>query len=474
MKIRFPDLHIGHLIFNFVIPNLCSIFLFQNYMAIHPIEYRYGSPEMKRIFDEENKLNAMLKVEAALAEALAHYNIIPKESAKIIKERANTRYVKLERVKEIEREIKHDVMAVVKALSEACGEHGRYVHLGATSYDIVDTANMLLIKEAIGIVIKDLKEIKEELKNIAKKTLNLICIGRTHGQHALPITYGFKFANWIDEIDRHIKRLENIMKNSIVGKMSGAVGTYAGFGSLGEKIEEYVMKVLGLKPARISTQVVSRDIYAEIILTLALIAMSFYKFAKEIRNLQRTEIFEISEPFGEKQVGSSTMPHKMNPINSEKICSLARVIKSYAIVALDNISLEHERDLTNSANERIIIPESFILLDEILKTFKYIIRGLKFYPENIKRNLNLLRGVNLAEVIMIELTKRGMNRQDAHELLRKISLEAISKNEDFLKLLVENPIISKYFSKEELEKLLRPENYIGLAKEKTLKILMET
>ncbi len=443
-------------------------------MAIHPIEYRYGSEEMKRIFDEKNKLEAMLKVEAALAEALARYGIIPKESARVIKERANTKYVKLERVKELERIIKHDVMAMVKALAEVCGEHGAYVHFGATSYDIVDTANMLLIKEAMKIILRDLIEIKNILKEIAKKTIDLICIGRTHGQHALPITYGFKFANWIDEIDRNIERLNETMKRCIVGKMSGAVGTYAGFGNLGEKIEEEVMRILDLKPARISTQVISRDIYAEIILTLAIIAMSFYKFAKEIRNLQRTEIFEIIEPFEEKQVGSSTMPHKMNPINSEKICSLARILKSYTIVALDNIALEHERDLTNSANERIIIPEMFILLDEILKTFKRIIKGLRFNHENIKRNLNLLKGINLAEAIMIELTKRGMNRQEAHELLRRISFEAMKSGEEFLKLLIKNETIRKYFNEKELENLLKPENYIGIAKEKVLKILNST
>ncbi len=443
-------------------------------MAIHPIEYRYGSKEMKKIFEEENKLQKMLEVEAALAEALAAYGIIPKDAAETISKKANIREVKIERVKEIEKEIKHDVMSVVKALSEICGDAGKYVHLGATSYDIVDTANMLMIKEAVEILLKDLMEIKDILKEIAKKTIDLVCIGRTHGQHALPITYGFKFANWIDEIDRHIERIKTIKDKRLVGKMSGAVGTYAGFGKLGEDIERYVMKKLGLKAARISTQVISRDIYAEIILNLALIASSFYKFAKEIRNLQRTEIFEVSEPFGERQVGSSTMPHKMNPINCEKICSLARVIKSYTIVALDNVSLEHERDLTNSANERIIIPECFILLDEILKTFKNVIRDLKFYPKNIEKNLYMLKGINLSEAIMIELTKRGMNRQEAHELLRNLALKAMRENKNFLEILVKDKTIRKYFSEEELSNLLEPKSYIGLAREKVMKILEET
>ena len=442
-------------------------------MAVHPIDYRYGSDEMKRIFEEEARLNYLLKVEAAVARANAEFGNIPMEAALEIEKKASPDFVRLERVKEIEAEIKHDLMAVVKALSEVCGEAGKYVHFGATSYDVVDTANALQFKEAIAIVKKDLEEVASILKELAEKHKSLVAVGRTHGQHATPITYGLKFAVYYAEIKRNIQRLKEAEKRIIAGKLSGAVGTYAALGEKGFEIEKRVMEILGINIDYSSTQVVQRDRYAELFCILAIIAASFEKIAKEIRNLSRTEIAELSEGFGEKQVGSSAMPHKKNPINSEKICSLARVIRSNAIVALENIALEHERDLTNSANERVIIPESFILIDEILKTAKKTLKSLIFNYEKIKENLYLSKSLNLAESVMQALVKKGMPRQEAHELLRKLSQKAIEEEKSFEEILSENKVVSRYLSIEEIKELLKPENYIGLAVEKTERILRD-
>ena len=431
-------------------------------MAIHPIDYRYGSEEMKRIWDEENKLQKLLDVEAALARAHAKLGNIPRESAEIIGERANTNWIKVERVKEIEEEIHHDIMAVVKALSEVCGEHGKYIHLGATSNDIIDTANALLIKESLEIVLNDLKELRTILKSLAKEHKYTVCIGRTHGQHAVPTTYGMKFAIWLDEIQRHIERIEEAKKRILVGQMSGAVGTMASFGEIGLKMQELVMKDLGLKSALISNQIIQRDVYAELMSILAIIASTLDKIALEIRNLQRTEILEISEPFGKKQVGSSTMPHKRNPIRSEKISGLARVIYSNVIPALLNNPLWHERDLTNSSVERVILPETFVLLDEMLKNMKRVLLGLEFFPENIKKNLYLTKNLIMAEPLMLKLTEKGMGRQEAHELVRRLAMKAFEENRDLLEVLSESKEAREYLTDDDLTSL-KPENYIGMA-----------
>ncbi|MCD6140419.1 MAG: adenylosuccinate lyase [Thermococcus sp.] len=431
-------------------------------MAIHPIDYRYGSEEMKRIWEEENKLQKLLDVEAALARAHAQLGNIPEESAKIISERANTKWVRVKRVQEIEEEIHHDIMAVVKALSEVCGEHGKYIHLGATSNDIIDTANALLIKESLEIVLKDLKELRTILKSLAKEHKYTVCIGRTHGQHAVPTTYGMKFAIWLDEIQRHIERIEEAKKRILVGQMSGAVGTMASFGEIGLKMQELVMKDLGLKSALISNQIIQRDVYAELMSILAIIASTLDKIALEIRNLQRTEILEISEPFGKKQVGSSTMPHKRNPIRSEKISGLARVIYSNVIPALLNNPLWHERDLTNSSVERVILPETFVLLDEMLKNMKKVLLGLEFFPENIKKNLYLTKNLIMAEPLMLKLTEKGMGRQEAHELVRRLAMKAFEENRDLLEVLSESKEAREYLTDDDLASL-KPENYIGMA-----------
>jgi len=435
-------------------------------MAVHPIDYRYGSREMREIFEEETRLQLMLDVEAALSRAHADLNHIPKEAAEEISKKANTRIVKIERVKEIEEETKHDIMAMVKALAEKC-KYGGYVHLGATSNDINDTATALQFKMALNIVLEDLEELKEILKRLTEENIDRVCIGRTHGQHSIPTTYGMKLGIFLDETKRNIERIKRAKEN-IRGKMSGAVGTMASFDD-GINIQKLVGKYLNIKMAEISNQIVQRDIYAEIICSLAILASTLDKIALEIRNLQRTEIMEIAEAFGKKQVGSSTMPHKRNPITSEKICGLARVIYSNVFPALLNNPLWHERDLTNSSCERVIIPETFVLIDEMLKGMKKTLENIVFYPENIEKNLELLRGRNMAEAVMIKLVKKGYDRQKAHELLRII----VQKEGDFKENLIKNETVRKYLTEREIEEALNPERYIGSAVEIVRGVLKE-
>ncbi len=431
-------------------------------MAVHPIDYRYGSEGMRRIWDEENKLQKLLDVEAALARAHAKVGNIPGESARVISERANTKWVKLERVKNIESEIHHDIMAVVKALSEVCGEHGKYVHLGATSNDIIDTANALLIKESLELIDDYLQELRSVLKKLSEEHKYTVCIGRTHGQHAIPTTYGMKFAIWLDEVQRHVDRLNELKERVLVGQMSGAVGTMASFGEKGLEIQRLVMEDLGLKPAKISNQIIQRDVYAELMAFLALVASTLDKIALEIRNLQRTEILEVSEPFGKKQVGSSTMPHKRNPIRSEKVSGLARVLYSNVIPALLNNPLWHERDLTNSSVERVILPESFVLLDEMLRVTIKVLSGLEFFPENIERNLYMTNNLIMTEPLMLKLAEKGMGRQEAHELIRQLAMRAFRERRDLLEVVRESEEVREFLNDEDVASL-KPENYIGLA-----------
>ena len=431
-------------------------------MVVTPIETRYKT-EMNALFEEDAKLRSWLEVEVALAYAHAKLGNIPLEAAQEIE--AAAKKVELARVNEIEEEIHHDLMAMVRALSEKCKKYGGYVHFGATSYDIEDTATALTLKRAIGMVGKRLGTTKELLKGHAIQRKSMVSIARTHGQHAVPTTYGLKFAIWFCEVERHLERLEQAEEMISVGKMSGAAGTMATFQGKGYEIQELVMKGIGIKAAKATNQVVQRDRHAQVIFALALIAATLEKIAKEIRNLQRSEIMEISEPFGSKQVGSSTMPQKRNPHKSERICSLARLVRGNVAIALENIPLEHERDLTNSANERFIFPESFIITDYMLKELNKILAGLQFYPENIERILELTGGAMMSERIMIALTEKGFGRQEAHELMRNCSMEAYRDKKKLLQVLIAKPEVTKLISKDELERLFNPKNYIGEAVE---------
>lgn len=432
-------------------------------MAVHPIEKRYGRQEVRQIFDEEFRLQKILDVEAALARAQAAVGDIPKAAAEEITEKANIKYVKISRVKEIEEEIQHDIMAVVKALTEQCGESGRYVHLGATSNDITDTALSLQIKKFLEFLFKDLKGLKKILIELADKNKHVICVGRTHGQHSTPTTYGLKFAIWAAEIQRHIDRMDECKKRILVGQMTGAVGTQAALGKNAIKVQKDVMKDLGLKPVLVSNQILQRDRHAEFLLKLALISESLNKIGTEIRNLQRTEIAELSEGFGKKQVGSSTMPHKRNPIYSERICGLSRVIKADATASFGNIPLWHERDLTNSSCERIIIPETCILTDYTLNLCTDLLRNLVFDYGNIERNLEMSQGRIMAESVMILLVKKGLGRQEAHELVRECSMKSSQNKIPLKDVLIKNSEIVKYVTADELDTALDPEKYTGTA-----------
>jgi len=445
-------------------------------MAIHPVEFRYGTPEMKAIWEAENKLQRMLDVEAALARAEGELGIIPEEAAAEIARKASTEFVTPERVNEIERETKHDIASIVKALAEQCeGDAGEYVHFGATSNDIVDTSNSLLLRESIGVLRDKLVEVLRVLLKLADENRDLVCMGRTHGQHALPTTYGMKFALWADEIHRQIERLDACRKRLCVGMMTGAVGTTAALGEDGLEVHERVSEILGLEPVLISNQVVQRDNHAEFIMVLANIATTLDKIALEIRNLQRTEIMEVGEKFDpEKQVGSSTMPHKMNPITAERICGIARVIRSYVVAALENNPLWHERDLTNSSSERIILPEACILTDYILKLTLDVLNNLVFYPENIKRNLELTGGLIMAERLMAELTRRGMGRQTAYAAVRQCAIEANRKGMNLKDVVLERQDIMEHLTEDDLEEIMNPETYTGSALRIVQRVLEES
>ncbi len=434
-------------------------------MPILPIDTgRYGTPEMLKIFDEETRVQKLLDVEAALALAHAEVGNIPKQDAEKIVEMASTKYVKVERVKAIEKEIKHDIASLVRALSEVCRESGAYVHLGATSYDIVDTANALQLKDALSVIEKRLLDFKGILQKQALVHKDTVMIGRTHGQHALPITLGFKFAVWGYEINRHIERLDECKKRVLVGKVSGAVGTQAGLGEHAEQIQELVMKRLGLHAAEISTQIVQRDRYAELICIYATVASSLENFATEIRELQRPEIAELFESFeAKKQVGSSTMPHKQNPETCERVCGLARIVRSLSMPALEDMVTWHERDLTQSSAERFIIPESNILLDYILNLTCNIVANLRVDSERMLQNLSITQGRAMSESVMMALVKKGVNRQEAHEMLRKLTIQSAGEKKPFKQVLQEDKLISSKLTDKEIDQALNPKNYLGTA-----------
>lgn len=438
-------------------------------MAIHPIEFRYGTPEMKAVWTEESKLQKLLMVEAALAKAEAEVGLVSRSDAETIASCMNK--VNVERVRQIEDEISHDMMAVVLAYAEQCGEAGKWIHYGATSNDILDTGLALQLKDAMEIIDDKLEKLKQALLKKADETKTLVTAGRTHGQLAVPTTYGLRFAIWAMEVARHQERLRQMKPRVAVGQMSGAVGTQAAFGKEGIRIKELTMRELGIPAVTVSSQIIQRDRHAEYMEFLALVASTLDKICLEIRLMQRSEIGELAEGFGKKQVGSSTMPHKRNPINSEQVCGLARVVRAYVEPALENNALWDERDLTNSSCERVIIPEASILLDHILRKTINVISGLTFYPENIKRNLNVLKGVQMSEAVMIALANRGFGRQKAHEIVRSASMKAFEHNMPFRQALMEDTEISGKLTPAEIDEITDPAKYIGTAVEQVEEVL---
>jgi adenylosuccinate lyase len=419
---------------------------------------------MLRVFEEEARVQRLLDVEAALALAHAEVGSIPRKDAEKIAAMASTKHVKVERVKAIEKEIKHDIASLVRALSEVCGSSGAYVHLGATSYDIVDTANALQLKDAIAIIEKKLAALKRILQKQAAQHKETVMIGRTHGQHALPITLGFKFAVWGYEVSRHIQRLTDCKTRVLVGKMSGAVGTQASLAEHAARIQELVMKRLGIRAAEISTQIVQRDRYAEYACTLAMITSSLDNFATEIRELQRPEIAELFESFEKKkQVGSSTMPHKRNPETCERICGLARIVRSLSIPAFENAVTWHERDLTQSSAERFIFPELCILTDYLLFLMRNVMDNLRVDKKRMLLNINLTQGRAMSEAVMMALARKGVNRQEAHELLRQLTIKSEVEKRHFREILLEDKLVSGKLSVKEIDETLNPKNYLGTA-----------
>jgi len=419
---------------------------------------------MLSVFQEETRVQKLLDVEAALAWAHAEVGNISKDDAKKISAKASVKYVKLERIKAIEKDIKHDIASLVRALSEQCGSSGAYVHLGATSYDIVDTANALQLNDALNIIDRRLSALKGVLKQKAAIYKETVIMGRTHGQHALPITLGFKFAVWGHEVDRHIQRLTQCRERVLVGKMSGAVGTQAGLGEHAELIQEMVMKKLGIRAAEISTQIVQRDRYAEFICNLAMVAASLDNIATEIRELARPEIGEVFESFEtEKQVGSSTMPHKRNPETCERVCGLSRIVRSLTIPALENVTTWHERDLTQSSAERFLLPEACILTDYLLDLMKDVIANLRVDETRMMQNVGLTQGRCMSESVMMALSRKGINRQEAHELLRKLTVVSEADKKPFREVLLADRLVHETLTCEEIDAALNPENYLGTA-----------
>jgi adenylosuccinate lyase len=437
----------------------------ENDLPILPIDTgRYGTPEMLKVFEEEARVQRLLDVEAALALAHAEVGDIPRKDAEKIASMASTRYVKVERVKAIEKEIKHDITSLVRALAEVCGSSGAYVHLGATSYDIVDTANALQLKAASEIIEKKLAALKSILQKQAARYKETVMIGRTHGQHALPITLGFKFAVWGYEVSRHLERLNDCRPRVIAGKVSGAVGTQASLGEHAARIQELVMKRLGIHAAEISTQIVQRDRYAEFVCLQAMIASSLENFATEIRELQRPEIGEVFESFEkEHQVGSSTMPHKRNPETCERVCGLARIVRSLSVPALENVVTWHERDLTQSSAERFILPESCILTDYLLFLMGNIVANLRVDEQRMLMNLDLTQGRAMSEAVMMALVAKGVNRQKAHELLRKLTIKSEVEKRHFREILLEDTLVCGKLNEKEIDETLDPKNYLGTA-----------
>jgi adenylosuccinate lyase len=406
---------------------------------------RYTRPEMGRIWSEENSFQKWLDIEILAAEALAQIGKVPK--AAIGRIRKNARF-NVERIREIEREVKHEVIAFLSSVAESIGDDARFLHLGMTSSDVMDTALAIQLKEAAAILIEDVQDLMKVLRRQAHKYKSTVMIGRTHGVHAEPITFGLKFALWYQETDRNLVRLRKAVEDISVGQISGAVGTFA---QISPKVEAYVCKKSGLKPALVSNQIIQRDRHAYFFATLAVIASSLEKFAVEIRHLQRTEVQEAEEPFTSGQKGSSAMPHKRNPILSENVAGLARLMRSYALAALENVALWHERDISHSSVERVIAPDATIALDFMLRRMTYVLGGLCVYPENMKRNLEKSGGAVFSEAVLLALVDKGVSRDAAYRMVQRHALKIARDGGELKTELLKDQEIMTYLSASEVE-----------------------
>jgi len=415
---------------------------------------RYSLPKMTGIWQEEFKFKTMLDIEILTLEALAKHKKVPPAALKRIKKKAK---FDLAKIKKIESKTQHDVVAFVANIAENMGSDAQYLHLGLTSSDLLDTTLGVQLKEASNILMADLDKLLNVLSKKAKRYKEMVCIGRTHGVHAEPITFGLKFALWYDETKRNLERLLQAKEAVSVGKISGAVGTYA---NIDPAVETYVCQKLGLKPAKISTQIIPRDIYAQYLTTLAIIGASLEKFATEIRHLQRTEVLEAEEPFARGQKGSSSMPHKRNPVICERICGLSRLLRGNALAAMENVSLWHERDISHSSVERVIMPDSTLALDYMLNKFIEVVEGLIVYPANMLSNLVRTRGLVFSQRVLLELMHKGLIRQKAYDFIQRCAMKTWRQNLDFKEVLLQDKEISRYFTKKDLERIFDLDYYL--------------
>lgn len=406
---------------------------------------RYTRKEMGELWSLQNEFQVMLDVEIAACEAMAEIGEIPQEAVKRIKEKAT---FTVERIAEIEKETNHDIISFVTAVQENVGEGGQYIHKGLTSSDVKDTALAVMMKKSAEIILEDLKRLSEVLLRRAKEHKYTPCIGRTHGIHAEPMTLGLKFILWYDENERNIKRVEEAKKQVSVGKLSGAVGTYS---NIDPRIEEIVCKKLGIEADRVSTQIIQRDRHAQYLTTLAIVSSSLEKFATEIRNLQRTDIREAEEYFSEKQKGSSAMPHKRNPITCERISGLARLVRGNALASLEDITLWHERDISHSSVERVILPDSTIAVDYALNKFIDIVDKLLIYPDAMKANIEKTGGLIFSQRILISLVNKGIDRDNAYRWVQRNAMKKWLNNEDFRENVHKDEDITKYLSSKEID-----------------------
>lgn len=415
---------------------------------------RYTRTEMGRLWEPENRFQKWLDVEIAVCEAWAELGEIPTDALRVIKEKAR---FDIARIEEIEATVKHDVIAFLTSVSEFVGPESRFIHKGLTSSDVVDTALSLLMREAIDIIIKDIKDLMEVLKKQAFKYKDIPCIGRSHGVHAEPMTFGLKFALWYEDSKRNLRRIQTARDVISIGKLSGAVGT---FSNVPTKLEEIVCKKLGLKPEPVATQVIQRDRHAEYLTALAIVAACIEKIATEIRHLQRTEVLEAEEPFSAGQKGSSAMPHKRNPVGCENLSGLARIVRANALAALENIALWHERDISHSSVERIIIPDSTILIDYMLNRLIEILKGMHIYPERMKANMQKSYGLYNSQRVMLALIEKGLTREEAYLIVQRNAMESWKTGVNFIELLKKDIEITKYLSHKEIEDIFELSYYI--------------
>ena len=415
---------------------------------------RYSRKEISKIWELNSKFDYYLQVELAVCDAYAELGTIPKDAAQQIRKSAQ---FSIERIDEIEKEVRHDVIAFLTCVNESLGDLGRYVHIGMTSSDVIDTAFALQIKDSSAIILEDLNKTIKTLKNLAKQHKDTICIGRSHGIHAEIMTYGVKLCSWIDILERQRQNFINAAEQIRVGQISGPVGTYS---NISPEVEKITCKNLGLKPAKISTQIIARDYHAYFMQSLALIASVIEQFATEIRHLQRTEVLELEEGFAKGQKGSSAMPHKKNPVLSENLCGLARVVRSNSIAALENIPLWHERDISHSSAERIIFPDSLILVDFMLDRFNNIMENIVVHEDNMLKNTNKFGGIVYSQKALLTLVEKGLTREDAYKIIQRNALDAFENHGNFKTNLINDKEVTNILSEDEIEKIFNEQEFL--------------